>query len=508
MTTYTLNDLELYYGRVKRMAHRAFERGRIGRALSHIEIAATLAYNLNYRYADPELESLMARISERLTGGAATAYPVHEGRWLFYDQITGDTVLSLQYLRALMAWGVEILYVLDTAESPRGSVIAELRAYPKATVLVLDTRLESRVEMFGPTLDTIRAWGPARAMIHSPAGGAFGVAMLHALVSTVKYRIVPGDHHFWLGTGVTDYAIEFRPFGATVAMEKRGIERDRIMIQPYYPIIKEAPFEGFGFDTAGRTVIFSGGSYYKILGGDESFFRIAKMILDRHPDAVMQYSGWGTSRNREKVRDLLKKYRLTERLHLTGSRSDVNEVMKRCDIYLGTYPLCGGLMSQLAAASGRPILQYVDGPEDEVNRIEDIIGLDDPSARVTFASIEALAAEADRLITSPEARNAVGEKLRRAGITPAEFASRLHRSIRRGESWTGPTVPIDYSAATRWYLSLANDFSEVVEHTLVGRYRLATVWLFPKAALRFVPSLPRVIWSRTIKLFKQWKLER
>jgi hypothetical protein len=505
MMAYTRGDIERYLARIKRMARRAFEKGDPARALALVDTAAVVASNLNRVFADPESEDLMAAISESLAGEEwGVGYPVHKERWLFYDQIAGDTVLSLQYLRALMSWGVEILYVFDSPVPPRGSVIEELRGYPRATVLVLAPRLARRVEAFVDTLRTIKRFGPSRALIHGPAEGAFGVAMLHALKDTVKYRIVPGDHHFYLGTSVTDHAIEFRPFGVTVALEKRGFRREQIIMQPYYPIVRDARFEGFGFDPAGRVLIFSGGSYYKILGGDEAFFRIVKRITDRHPEVIVQFSGYGTPQNRKMVRGLIKKHGLGERFFLDGFRGDVNEVMRRCDIYLGTYPLCGGLMSQYAAVNAKPILQYL-AAGDEVNRIEDIIGLDDPSVRITFTDIDALVAEADRLIASPEARRSVGEKLRRAVITPEEFARTLRRSIETGGTCDSPVVKIDYEASAKWYLSQINNYSEAVERALVKRFGLAIVWLFPKAAAKLTAESPRLLKALAIKLKKTWR---
>ncbi len=490
---YTARDIERYCARIGHTARRAFERGDTVRALARLDTLAQVAWNVNHVYTDPDAEQLMEEISASLSAGSGSPhYTVGEGRWLFYDQIGNDTVLALQYLRALMSWGVEILYVLDSPVPPRGGVIDELSGYPGATVMVLDTNLARRVERFGETLGEIRRWGPARAMIHAPAGGAFGVALLHALSDTVKYRIVPGDHHFYLGTRVTDRALEFRPFGATVALERRGMTRRRILVQPYYPITKQAPFEGFRFDPAGRTVIFSGGSYYKILGGDERYFRIVRRIVDENPATVVQYSGWGSARNRRKVTRLVEKYRLAEAFFLDGFRGDVGEVMRRCDIYLGTCPLCGGLMSQYAALNARPVLQ-LKLPGEEVNAIEDIIGLRDPSVRITFDGIDSLVAHAARLIASPALRRSVGAGLRRAVITPEDFASQLRRTIENDTTWDGPTVSIDYDGATEWYLELVNDFSEVIENTLVRNYGVAAVWMFPKAAAKFTAGAPHML---------------
>ena len=38
----------------------------------------------------------------------------------------------------------------------------------------------------------------------------------------------------------------------------------------------------------------------------------------------------------------------------------IDAVFENCDIYLGTYPICGGLMSQYAAMHAKPILAYFE----------------------------------------------------------------------------------------------------------------------------------------------------
>jgi hypothetical protein len=134
---------------------------------------------------------------------------------------------------------------------------------------------------------------------------------------------------------------------------------------------------------------------------------------------------------------------------------------------------------------GKPIVQYVT-PGDEVNRIEDIIGLADPLTRVTFTDVDELVAHVDRLVANAETRRTEGEKLRRVVVTPEEFARNLRSTIESGKTFDGPTVEIDYRAATAWYLSQINDFSETIERTLARNNPFACLWRFPKAAARLV----------------------
>lgn len=50
-----------------------------------------------------------------------------------------------------------------------------------------------------------------------------------------RYLINLQDQTFWLGGNAIDYSIEFRPFGASVSMERRGLKREQLLMLPFYP---------------------------------------------------------------------------------------------------------------------------------------------------------------------------------------------------------------------------------------------------------------------------------
>lgn len=55
---------------------------------------------------------------------------------------------------------------------------------------------------------------------------------------------------------------------------------------------------------------------------------------------------------------MIKKYQLGDRFYVLGFRNDIIELFRKVDVYIGTYPIGGGLMTQIAASNNLPVVQY------------------------------------------------------------------------------------------------------------------------------------------------------
>lgn len=244
---YHSQDIEKIYVRIKRLAGKALQKGNIARALQEYDRAAIVASNLNRFFKDDEIEDRLQALSSRLITKSAAA-PKRDNCFVFYDHIGSSYVLALQYLRALMSWEAEILYILEPSRhsSSQPDFIKELKAYGKARVMILPERTEDKLEHLNQVYHSIQESGAAKALIHAPAEGAFCCVLWNALEELQRYRIVPGDHHFYLGTRLSDYVIEFRNFGLALSYSHRAYKKEQLLCQPYYPIVnREIPFEGF-----------------------------------------------------------------------------------------------------------------------------------------------------------------------------------------------------------------------------------------------------------------------
>ena len=120
------------------------------------------------------------------------------------------------------------------------------------------------------------------------------------------------------------------------------------------------------------------------------------------------------------------------RFFYTRFRPDINEVLSHADIFMGTCPVCGSLMSQLAARNGTPILQYYypGTPDDET---EQSICINE-SFQVSFQDENKFMAEANKLIKDAEYRKKQGERLKRAMVSEEQFNAMVKDALENHHS--------------------------------------------------------------------------
>ncbi len=479
----TLDDITRSYEKLKDLSRRRIRAGRHPDALAIIQTAATIAYHVNWIYTDDELEAQLREISDRtIRPERFTPVP---GRFVFFDSWGWDNRgLTQQYVAALKHIGAEFLFVFENQDERQSQRLrAELRAYDRCEVFALD-RSRPAIERMDALYRRIAAFRPERLLMHITPWAAEALAAFHALPGVLKYQINLTDHAFWLGARCLDYCLEFRDYGCTVSLEKRGLMGEQLLKLPYYPITASEPFRGLP-DTRGRVVIFSGSSFYKILGRDGAFFRLARRLLDENPEAVLLFAGGGDERP---VRRFIRESGLDDRFLLLGHRPDVTEVFARCDIYLGTYPICGGLMSQLAAAHGKPILAFTT-PDLPCNYIEGIVSAA-PTRPITATSEEELLGQARRLVQDEQYRRRTGEELRASLTSRAEFDRSFERLLESNE----PPHPfarerIDFDAFSELYLEVENRYLHSSTRLLAKAFRAKMPLLFPVMFLKSIPAL-------------------
>lgn len=481
----TKDRIVSYYDKTKTLAHREYAKGEYNRALHYINIAAEIAYRFNWIYCDEELEDLLCDVSRKVIKPVSDYTPEPKRYVVYLAAALDNRGIMQQYLRAFMAAGADLLVIIERRCGKESSdIIRELGAYPRAKIYELEGRAEDAERYAQSVYAKIVAFRPEKAFMHLFPWSGFAVALFDALPQCVdRYQINLTDHAFWLGCRCSDYTLEFRPYGCTVSRERRGIPKERIILQPYYPIINESPFLGFpDVCTPDKTIIFSGGEFYKIYGGGNKYFECVKKILDGNPQAVLVYAGDGDDKP---VKEFIAEHSYQDRFILLGYRKDINEVFRHCDIYLATYPATGGLLCQYAAVNGKPILSY-NTPGATGSFIENLICVNF-TVPITFTDTEDLAAEAGRLINDREYRKVKGEELRRAVMTRGQFDAEVGRAL-AGEVGIHPyeEVQVKYDAFFERYLELENKFVDTFKLLMVRRFKFATIWLFPDLARWFV----------------------
>lgn len=471
------------YNYSKKEAGVAFRKGNPEDSLEYIELSARIAYQFNWIYADEELEKLLENISNVLIDPVANYKPI-QSRFVFYDTFSTDNrALTQQYIRALMSMGRHFLYITESTKSNRHGqhIFSELAAYDKVEIFEVSQSI-SRTEQISIVYQKIVSYLPDKLFIHTHPWSVVAFTAFYALPKEIiRYKINLTDHAFWLGNNALDYSIEFRARGCTLSKEMRHIPADRILLLPYYPVINEISFKGFPEISKGKVIIFSGSSFYKVYGKNGEFFKLVKQLLNENPESVLLFAGAGED---TPIIKFIKENNFEQRFILIGNRIDINEVFKHCDIFLGTFPFGGGLMTQYAALHTKPILAYTTPELD--GKVESFV-CHHNNVLLTFTDKNLFFEEARRLIGDAEYRRKKGSEVKDCMITQKQFDELFVQTISDNKSvFTYSDVSTNHEARFQLYLEQENNFQFDYKRLIVDTFRFKTVFLFPKIFFWFL----------------------
>ena len=425
--TLTEEYIQSLFTRFKRKAQNSLARKRYDSCLKYLNAAARTAYTFYIGFTDEEIEAMLKQLS-----GNVQKRETFEGRprCVFYDTFSQDAQgLTMQYVDAIIAAGWEMLYLTEFGlEDPRSIRLKQtLYDYSKTKVVVVP-RSKSGLDKAQFVYDTIMDYAPDKLFMHIHPSAVEAVTAFYALPKKItKYQINLTDHAYWVGAGCLDYSFEFRDYGASLSVGRRGIPKDKVLLMPYYPMMKATEFTGFPKEAEVKVKIFSGASFYKIMDENDTFFKLNKAILDVNPNAVTLFAGGG---DMSMLNGLIEKYGLCGRFIPIGQRNDIFECYKHSDIYLSSYPQFGALMAQFAAHASLPILAYANSMSGVV---EEVI-CQKHSERITFTSIDSLVEEATHLVNDVEYRKKRGNAMRDCVIDVEEFNNSFEKSVTMGES--------------------------------------------------------------------------
>lgn len=485
------------YSQIIALAERNYQQGSYENTLKKIEVLSKIAYSYNFFYTDRKLENILQNISNEILP-TINQPTIQKGKFVFYDSFgMSNRGLVHQYICALISWDVEFLYICGSYGKHKSSVlIKEIEQYTKAEVFIVGKYL-SRIEKISQINDKLLSYQPEKAFLYLTPWDTSAITAFCAHPHINRYQINLTDHAFWLGTSCMDYSIEFRDYGCTLSSQKRDILKEKLLMQPYYPIVLPTKYKGLPAEiTSDKVVLFSGGAYYKVYGGDNLYFSILKRILDENPNAVIVFAGFG---DEAPFRAFIEENKLEKRLFLLGFRGDINELFAHTDIYLGTFPLCGGLMSQYAAINSKPILAYTT-PGSACNYVEGIVYHGNKqSALLTHTALDSFFAEAKKLIDNKEYREAVGRSIFDGVITPEQFNKELYHLVTTHSNIrTIGTETIDYNNHSQIYLEIENKYFHTLEKLLFYKIKIYSIRLFPCLAIKYIPLLYFKSWKRKL----------
>lgn len=389
---YSLEELNCLYEKLVDKAIQKFNKQDYPAALKCIESAANFQYHINNIFRDIRLERLLEDISHYFYPEPDTY--TKSDVVFFYDTFCYDNrCLTQQYIDALLYNKYHIVYILERSEYNSDSDIINLLREHDAEIYTLPGGTWK--DKCDYLYSLINKYCPKAAVFQIHPSTTIPFISFYPFKSIIKYQINLTDHAFWLGSpDFFDYSFEFRNYGMTISLDKRGFHKKQLLLNPFYPWQSGMPFQGFPIDVRDKVVIFSGGAMYKIEGDNDMYYHLVKSILDTYSNVVLFYAGSGNSTHLEKF---ISDNKYEDRLVLLGNRKDIVEVFKNCDIYLSTYPIGGGLMSQLAAINAKPILLY------KSERIENVI-CTKKTASYKFDTVDDFITEAGKLVSDKNYR--------------------------------------------------------------------------------------------------------
>lgn len=492
-------DVGYVYNRLVTKAHRNVEYKQYLDALKCIEASAHWAYDFNEIYSDPDVENLLKRIADENLPKRVIEQPI-ENRHVLIDSFGYDSRgLTQQYLRAMMANGIEILYIIDGDDSTRcKEILRELGEYDKVEICLLTGNI-SQFDKCRSMIDRITDFSPSRILLHLYPWETVALMTIHSIKGAQLYNINLTDHAYWMGAGFIDYNLEFRGYGQTVSLERRYLKPSQLIGMPYYPIqSKYTVFQGFPELPADAVKIFTGGSMYKMLGENDMFFKIMDTILSVSSRVVILVAGFDkNSLFTRKVNAM--KY--GDRVIEIGVRRDISEVFKNIDIYLGTYPICGGLMSQYAAMNAKPIIAYHSAGKIGSN-VAGIVnhfyaGLE------TCATLDEVWQYAKKLVEDEEYRLEQGTYVQKAMITNEQFNEHYVKGLQgNGYPWDWQKENINYSKFFRHYLDLENYQTHGALRSIVATFRFRFFTMFSRLALHGVVVACQLVWNKIMVRIK------
>lgn len=488
--------VEFIYEKLKAKAFNFYKKKNYLQSLNYIAYSAKWAYRLNFKYVDNELEDLLKDISESCFPKTKVGTDKTSRFVLLETHGMDNRGLTQQYIRAFMSMGVEFLYIsIDCLRSKCPDIIKELEGYDKAKILLFEKSELDFLRKTEQVLSEIGAYNPTKIFLHLMPWDVVSLMITHTLQGVTKYNINLTDHAFWLGASFIDYNFEFRAYGKTVSLEKRKLKDNQLLYLPFYPILPkhEVCFQGFPLQTENKTIIFTGGAYYKMFGNNDLFFKIVDSLLELSENAVVLIAGGGDiSRMNKKLSKLKNKGRVL----LIGNRKDISEVFKACDIYLDTYPIRGGLMEQYASLYGKPILAFSDFQhwgDSKENMLQDIgngvCGYNDWKYFMEYAK---------SIMNDIQFRNKEGRKSIHWVPSDDDF-NRLFKYLVTTHSnvYNWNKIAVNYERIKELYLEVENVHLHTATKELIKELRGNVFRYIPQYSIHFLNQIIKV-------LFKKW----
>lgn len=483
-------NIEKFIRKIKYSISKEIEKKNYDNALDLISISASILYQTNICYMDKELEQFIKYISKKTEIKKIDKTFLCEDTVLFWDGFgLNDRGLVQQYINAICK-NKRVIYVTYEDRIKEIPELLDILAFYKAETRFIKRNTKSALKLICELNEVLLEFKPAHFFFYSLPDDVVATTLLYFYDGVFKrYFINLTDHAFWLGSGCCDVYINFREYGAAISRDYRQIDNNKNVLLPFYPLVFiEREFKGFPFIFENnKKIIFSGGALYKTISKDNRFYKLVDSILKKYTDVIFWYAGNG---NNKELNKLKKKYK--QRVFQTEERADFFQIIKRSDIYLSTYPICGGLMLQYSALAGKvPLtLKY----SDESNGF--LINQD--KLNIEFESENELLVELNKLLYDENYSKIRGDILKKSIVSKDYFENELINIIDGASeySFKSKNIKIDSEKFLKLYTSRFSIF-DIYSMAIRKKDFFISIKYFP---FEFFSGAIHVIWKKIVKL--------
>ncbi len=416
MNNYSKPKLQTIIQKLKGIAHSGIEHNDTEKALEAIAACAKIEYFWNQQYYDAELEEMVGSIAKEWK---KESYKSENNTVLFYDEPGFDLrALSIVYLKGLAMAGFRVVFVTRFESKDKQPVLHKALASFDIIFEYYSMKAPYRIQI-GSLINLIQKYKPFSVIAHSDAyDPVWPVVFSIFKPSFERYVVNLTDHGFWLGKECIDYVLEFRDYGASVSLSQRGLPREKLIKLPYYPYIDyQVEYQGLPFDEQ-KKFIFTGGNLYKTISEDRLYYKMISKILKDFPDLMFLYAGSGDARLLDEMAQ-----KFPKRVFHIKERTDLYQIMRRCEFYVNSYPVIGGLMTQYAASSGKLPLTL-----NHADRANGLL-LHDKESNVLFTTPEELLKEARKLLSDSDYLMQRSKQIANEVLTPEQFSDGLQSAL-------------------------------------------------------------------------------
>lgn len=463
------------FNKLKKDVSKNLKIGDFHNALFYIMQASRWCYMYCIQYRDDDLEQAISEISKRI--GSKTIDRPIKGRVVLVCSRMGDNCeLVQQYVRGLIDNNIPSLVISLNEKIKNGynNILKDINSSQNIDFRLLDVN-KDYVKTAREIANLILEYRPEIILQHLTPWDSISLLGLCLVSGAKKINIDFNQHAFWIGSSFLDCNIVDQPMGLTIGIEKRSLNINHLRIVKYYPIVESYnEFEGFPFDTRGKIIIFSGGTIYKMIGADGLYFKLLDDILDLDSRFVVYIA----SSNLSMLQAQVNKLRNSERIYVSLFRKDIFQLMNHIDIYYGTYPTGGGLMSLYAAMAGKPIVNYTD----KIIKNNCLSGLfyNGDKLNLGFVSKHELLDYVKKLV-NPDYRIQEGALLKKNCPSRETFANDLWKVISEHDDYEAYKLPsMDYRGISDYYLNtraISNKIDIVM--LLFSSYKYKSILYFP-----------------------------